>query len=179
MSLEERQKHHTAVRNILEIYGSSSPEAVIKSTMLSEDKSKIVFEERRKLLSTIRERKQLLIPIMVDGILPGAFAYDYLKKKDMLLDVVFVGHTRKPTYEEKYKPGMVYMTDWDRQTLRKHSKSHILVVDDAIDNGTTLTEVAKFINDMGVNEFEFICLRDVSGKYGKPTLNMPVAPLQN
>ncbi len=160
-SLDERQEHHKAIRNIFEVYRSNPPRAVITATTPTH-KFGQVYREMNDMLPMIKEERQLVVPIMVDGILPGAFVYDHLKKRNMLHGLVFLGYTRKPTEENYYKPGEVYATKWDIETLRKHSQSSILVVDDAIDNRTTLTAIAKFMNNLGIKNFNFICLRDMS-----------------
>jgi hypoxanthine phosphoribosyltransferase len=58
----------------------------------------------------------------------------------------------------------VHVTEWDLQILRRNSKSTILVVDDAVDNRTTITAVTKFINSLGIKKFNFVYLRDAGAE---------------
>lgn len=158
--LKERQDHHSVIRDIFEIYGSNPLASVIGATT-PVDKSEQVLKEREKMLSLIGESHQLIVPIMFDGILPGAFAYDHLRRKGMPPDVVFIGCTRNPVGHDYYVPREVHAARWDIELLRSHSKSSILVVDDAIDNGSTIKAVARFMDNLGIRKFDFACLRNV------------------
>jgi hypothetical protein len=101
-SVKERRQHHRVIKNVLEIYRSNPRMAVIEN-FVSPGRYERVLDDVDKMLSTVKEERQLVAPIMVDGLVPGAFVCEYLKRRDMLHDVVFLGYTRNPTDEKYYK----------------------------------------------------------------------------
>jgi len=153
-SREERWEHHKVVRNILNIYGNGDPMAVMALTdSLSNSKFKI--EDMNDAFSKLGEKKRLVVPIMTGGIIPGAFVCDYLKKRDMLIDVAFAGYYRErylqPNY---YKPKEVHIDGWDAQLLKKHHWDSVLVVDDVMETGGTIDAVTNALGRFGINEID-------------------------
>jgi adenine/guanine phosphoribosyltransferase-like PRPP-binding protein len=162
MAPQEKRDHYNTIRNIFEIY-AANPLTDVVTSFEDPDKSDQVIKEVSQMLSGLNKERQLLISIMGEGIVPGACAYGHLKKKNPLLDAVFVGHTRYPIDPpfQYYKPGEIYITEWDAQTLIKHNKSSILIVDDTIYDGNTIDAVAGFLYSLGIQKFGFAYLRDM------------------
>ena len=105
----ERSDHLKVTRNIMEIYGETDRATFMK---FADPQGKLGYTAIEKMLEQIPDERQILVPIMTGGIVPGAFVYDYMKRNDLLIDVAFVGHSRKQSIEPNfYKENTIYMSD--------------------------------------------------------------------
>ena len=165
MGPKEKEKHFSVLQNLLRIYSSTEPAELIRGTTPPE-RCDQVTEERAQLVRMLKAKRQLIVPVMGGGMVPAAFVYDHLNKRNLVRGVAFLGHTRHDTGLSYYKPGKVYATESDIQILKTTPKNSILVVDDAIDSEITIAAVANFLRGLGIKTFDFVCLRVPSRRIG-------------
>jgi|GEM_PF-4293969 adenine/guanine phosphoribosyltransferase-like PRPP-binding protein len=149
---KDKEENRQLIRNIFELYSRSDPMAVLRHIDPRNVFADFVEREEISLmLQNVKRQNQVLVPVMMGGIFPGAVIYDYLKKNNLLLDVAFAGHIRsgKTLVPEYYKEESVHLSQWDLEILKKHTKEKVLIVDDVIETGTTASKVASSLVNIG------------------------------
>ncbi len=104
--------------------------------------------------ASIASGRYFVVPIMVSGIMPGAFVNSYLSEKGRSDGFALVGYSTGAYKDYFFNDGskiagMVNISEFDLEILRGNKDKNALMVDDTLVTGGTATAVINKLKDIG------------------------------
>ena len=130
-----------------------SYKAKIKKVLITEEEIQAAVEKTAKIIDDIYDGT----PILLVSILKGAFIYmaDVCKRVTVPTEVAFM--TASSYFEGTVSSGKVEITMDIKQNLPDY---HVVIIEDIIDTGRTLSEIVKMLKARNPKSFRVIALLD-------------------
>lgn len=137
----------------MQITAKNEYESHIKRVIISEEEIKKAVEKAGKMLSEKYEGK----PLLLVSILKGAFVFlaDLSKEVSIPCEIGFMA--AKSYFESTESSGQVQITMDLAQDI---SQYHVVIVEDIIDTGRTLAEIARILRGRKPLSLEILTLLD-------------------
>ena len=137
----------------MQITAKNEYESHIKRVIISEEEIKKAVEKAGKMLSEKYEGK----PLLLVSILKGAFVFlaDLSKEVSIPCEIGFMA--AKSYFESTESSGQVQITIDLAQDI---SQYHVVIVEDIIDTGRTLAEIARILRGRKPLSLEILTLLD-------------------
>lgn len=125
----------------------------IKRVLITEEEIKAGVKKAAKIIDGIYDGT----PILLVSILKGAFIFmsDVCKEVTVPSEIAFM--TAKSYFNDTVSSGKVEITMDIKQDLEKY---HVVIVEDIVDTGRTLSEIVKILKSRNPKSFRVITLLD-------------------
>ena len=137
----------------MQITAKNEYESHIKRVIISEEEIKEAVKKAGKMLSEKYEGK----PLLLVSILKGAFVFlaDLSKEVSIPCEIGFMA--AKSYFESTESSGQVQIT---MDLAQEISQYHVVIVEDIIDTGRTLAEIARILRGRKPLSLEILTLLD-------------------
>ncbi len=138
---------------MLKFYSTDAYKSKIKKILITEEEIQQAVTKTAKIIDEIYDGT----PILLVSILKGAFMFmaDVCKQVTVPCEIAFM--TAKSYFDGTVSSGNVEITMDIKQNLQDY---HVVILEDIIDTGRTLSEIVKLLKQRSPKSFRIITLLD-------------------